>query len=485
MSSSAFTPESKSVNQGENDTVRSYLSARSSIEKVEKQDAFESNASTVVNSSSEFLSPPDGLLATPAGPCAGRSPGPYPYKPPPRHLQHDSGLRVWYRTMMRKNKALVLMFAAQFFGALMNLTARLLEVEEDSLHPMQLLFARMTITLVGSTCYILWKKVPYGMLGRKEVRWLLVARGLCGFFGIYGMWYSVKYIALAEATVITFLAPNIAGYMCHLLMHEPFTRQEQIASFIALGGVILITRPVSLFSGEPSPTTTTTGSIEAEVLTNVTAVETSQYYPGGTHVTTSSERLVAIGVALLGVLGGAGTFTSLRWIGRRAHPLTSINYFSAWCVVVSTTTLTLAPALGYGQPELRMDLPHSPRQWACLLLIGVCGLVMQVLMTAGLAAEKSNRATAMTYTHMLFAAAFDRYVFGQVMGWTSLAGCGLIVGSALWVVFTKKEEPRKDPDDVERRGAAAAPAGGEGAPMLSDEADLHADEGERVMLRRL
>ncbi|KAI6085091.1 hypothetical protein F4821DRAFT_241534 [Hypoxylon rubiginosum] len=480
MSSSAFTPEIKRVNQGEDDTVLSYLPTRPSIEKIEKQDAFDSNLSTVVDSNSEFLSP-DGL-ATPAG-TRDRSPGPYK---PPRRQQRDSRFRAWYRTMWRKDKALILMFAAQFFGALMNLTARLLEVEENSLHPMQLLFARMTITLLGSTCYILWKKVPYGMLGRKEVRWLLITRGLCGFFGIYGMWYSVKYIPLAEATVITFLAPNIAGYMCHILIHEPFTRKEQIASFIALGGVVLITRPVSLFSGEPS---STTGSIEAEVIANVTAVETSQY-PGGNHITTSSERLVAIGFALLGVLGGAGAFTSLRWIGKRAHPLTSINYFSAWCVVVSTTTLTLAPVLDYGQPEFRLDLPHSLRQWAFLIFIGVCGLIMQVLITAGLAAEKSNRATAMTYTHMLFAAAFDRYVFGQVMGWMSLAGCGLIVGSALWVVFTKKEEPpKKDMDDVERgavgAAAAMAPVDSESAPMLSDEAYVHTDEGETVMLRRL
>ncbi|XXG97530.1 slightly ste11-like protein [Hypoxylon texense] len=482
MSSSALTAETKQIRHGEEGTVLSYLPTRPSIEKIEKQGIFESNLSTFVDSNSDSLSP--NGLATPMS-TRGLSPG--PFKPP--RTQRDSGFRIWYMSIWRKNQALILMFVAQLFGALMNLTARLLEVEENSLHPMQLLFARMTITLLGSTCYLWWKKVPHGMLGRKEIRWLLVTRGLCGFFGIYGMWYSVKYIPLAEATVITFLAPNIAGYICHVLIHEPFTRKEQIASFIALGGVILITRPVSLFSGTPS---STTGSIEAEVIANVTAVETSQY-PGSNHVTTSAERLGAIGMALLGVLGGAGAFTSLRWIGKRAHPLTSINYFSAWCVVVSTVTLTLAPALDYGQPELRLELPHSLRQWAFLIFIGVCGLVMQVLMTAALAAEKSNRATAMTYTHMLFAAAFDRWIFGQVMGWMSLAGCGLIVGSALWVVFTKKEKTReeaRDGSDVERGAvaaamAAAAPVDSESAPMLSEDTDVNAEEGEGVLLRRL
>ena len=53
-----------------------------------------------------------------------------------------------------------------------------------------------------------------------------MARGLSGFFGIYGMWYSVRYLPLAEATVLSFLAPNVAGYLCARLLGDPFTRRE-------------------------------------------------------------------------------------------------------------------------------------------------------------------------------------------------------------------------------------------------------------------
>ncbi|KAI1404142.1 hypothetical protein F4819DRAFT_448860 [Hypoxylon fuscum] len=473
------SPRSKNIintsNNGEEGAALFDLPERLSFDKPKKQYTFDSDLSTVVDIDSDTFYP-DGRA-----PVVMRGPSPGPLK----GNQHRSGLRGWWRSTWQRNKAPILMFMAQFFGALMNLAARLLEVEEGGLHPMQLLFARMVITLVGSSAYILWKKIPYGMMGRKEVRWLLVARGMSGFFGIYGMWYSVKYIPLAEATVITFLAPNIAGYMCHILIHDPFTRKEQLASFVALAGVVLITRPVSLFSGEPS---STTGSIESEVIVNATLVENSQY-PGGEHITTSAERLVAIGFALIGVLGAAGAITSLRWIGKRAHPLTSINYFSAWCVVVTTTTLTAAPMLDYGQPDLRMELPHSFRQWAFLFLIGACGLIMQILMTAGLAAEKSNRATAMLYTHMLFAAGFDRWIFGNIMGWMSLTGCGLIVGSALWVALTKKEKAKEEDESVAERGIAtvAATTDSENAPMLSEDTDIgEEDEDEDgLMMRRL
>ena len=63
---------------------------------------------------------------------------------------------------------------------------------------------------------------------------------------------------------------------------------------------------------------------------------------------------------------------------------------------------------------------------------------MQILLTMGLAAGgRSNgaRATNMIYTQMLFALSLDKLVFGQSPGWWSLAGSGLILGSAMYVAL--------------------------------------------------
>ncbi|KAI2783977.1 hypothetical protein F4815DRAFT_456301 [Daldinia loculata] len=464
MSPSILIPETKQLDNGE-EIVLSYLPIL--VDKPEKHSDFESDLSTVVDIESDRFSS-DGR---------GGSPGP-PLKP--RKTHPSLGIRGWFGSTWRKNKAPILVFAAQFFGSLMNLIARLLEIE-GGMHPMQILFARMSMTVIGVSAYIWWKRIPHGVLGHKDIRWLLVLRGFSGFFGIYGMWYSVKYIPLAEATVITFLAPNITGYLCHIFMHEPFTRVEQLASFVALAGVVLITRPASLFSGA---TSSSAANIVAEAVVNATAEATS--YPGGEHISTSAERLKAIGVALLGVLGAAVVFTTLRCIGKRAHPLISVNYFSSWSLIVTTTTLSLAPLLDYGQPDLRLELPHSIRQCALLIAVAACGVIMQILMTAGLAIEKSNRAIAMTYTHMLFAAGFDRWVFGNSMGWISLTGCGLIVSSALWVVLTKKETRKNgDYEDVERGDIAVVTStDSENAPMLCEDVDRDTNE-EGFVLKRL
>lgn len=80
------------------------------------------------------------------------------------------------------------MAISQLFGALMNVTTRLLELEGEGMNPMQILFVRMGLTGFFCCLYMWWKDIPDFPLGPKGVRGLLVARGLTGFFGIFGMY---------------------------------------------------------------------------------------------------------------------------------------------------------------------------------------------------------------------------------------------------------------------------------------------------------
>lgn len=352
----------------------------------------------------------------------------------------------------------MLMLLAQFFGVTMNMCARILEHEEEgAMHPTQLLFVRMAITVVFASLYMWWAKTPDAPFGKPGVRWLLLARGVTGFFGIYGMWYSIMYLPLAEATVITFLVPCVTGYLCHLVIHEPFTRKEQVASFIALIGVVLIARPAALLGVDEDPSIAETSATGGD--------------PGDE--ITPAQRLGAIAAALVGVLGTAGAFLSIRHIGPRAHPLVSVNYFSVFCTAVCAIVLVFAPILNIGQPDLRFELPQGAWQWFLLTTVCICGFLTQFLLTASLGGgEKSNRATAMVYTGMLFASAFDKWVFGIEMGMLSVVGCGLIIGSAMWAALSKKEPvPEARADDIE-------------AVLVSDDGDAEVvhllDEDDRA-----
>jgi len=265
------------------------------------------------------------------------------------------------------------MLLAQIFGTLMNVTTRLLEVEGNrgnGLHPFQILFARMGITFLLASGYMWYKKTPHFPFGLPEVRWLLVARGFGGFFGVFGMYYSLLYLPLADSTVITFLAPGLACWACAILINEPFTRIEQIAGLVSLVGVVLIARPTTFFAafgGTDSPPAT--GNSDAVPTTNTTAPAVGGPDAASYEDVTPTQRLMAVSIGLVGVVGSAVAFTTIRWIGKRAHPLISVNYFAAWCTLVSVIMQSALPDVGF-------LLPVDLKEWGYLFFLGTCGFIM-------------------------------------------------------------------------------------------------------------
>lgn len=82
---------------------------------------------------------------------------------------------------------------SQLFGAGMNVAARLLELEGDSMRPIQLLFVRQGLTALLCSGYMSYAKVPDFPLGAKGLRKLLVVRACTGFFGIYGLYCKLLF----------------------------------------------------------------------------------------------------------------------------------------------------------------------------------------------------------------------------------------------------------------------------------------------------
>ena len=182
---------------------------------------------------------------------------------------------------------------------------------------------------------------------------------------------SLLYLPLADATVITFLAPSLACWACSYLIHEPFTRLEQIAAYVSLIGVVLIARPISLFSSMSHGGSVPPVSGDSDFVptpTNATA-DASHRLASEYDAVTPTQRATAVGVAMLGVLGSAGAYTTIRWIGKRAHPLISVNYFATWCTLVSIVMMFALPGVGF-------LLPADLKDWCYLFFLGICGFVM-------------------------------------------------------------------------------------------------------------
>jgi hypothetical protein len=145
---------------------------------------------------------------------------------------------------------------------------------------------------------------------------------------------------------------------------------EQIAAYVSLFGVVLIARPVSLFvsfshSNEPVLPASGDGDVAPFNMTAVSPDRLATDYDA----VTPTQRATAVGIAMIGVLGATGAYTTIRWIGKRAHPLISVNYFAVWCTVVSIVAMFTLPGVGF-------LLPQSLKDWCYLIFLGICGFVM-------------------------------------------------------------------------------------------------------------
>lgn len=137
-------------------------------------------------------------------------------------------------------------------------------------------------------------------------------------------------------------------------------------------------------------------------------------------------------------------------IGKRAHSLISVNYFSLIATVASFVVILV-------HPSLHFTLPTTALQWGLIAIIGLFGFLLQFLLTEGLQREKGGRATNLTYLQLVFALVVERVIWGTTPPVESLGGAVLIIGAAVAVSLLKEGggknegQGKKQVEDEERR----------------------------------
>jgi len=166
----------------------------------------------------------------------------------------------------------------------------------------------------------------------------------------------------ASTGFLAFLTPSATAVAGYFLLEERFTSKETAAGLLSLLGVILIARPQALFGASaPSEHAPSAREISRRL------AEAN----GDDDGVTPAQRLVAVGVAMIGVVGNTGAFTSLRAIGKRAHPMHSMSYFSLMCLMTSTTSMIFL--------HESVVLPTRFLWFILLLMIGIFGVLAQIL----------------------------------------------------------------------------------------------------------
>ncbi|RPD56863.1 drug/metabolite transporter [Lentinus tigrinus ALCF2SS1-7] len=278
---------------------------------------------------------------------------------------------------------------------------------DPPVHPLELIWVRMVMTWIVCVVYMTMTGVPNPILGPEGIRTLLAFRGLAGFVGLFGTYYALQYLSLSDTTVLSFLTPMATAVTGAFLLKEDLTVKQVLASVFSFVGVVLIARPEFLFGRDAL---------------DVPANEDRAV------VVTASQRLGAVGVALLGVVGLTSAYTTIRAIGKRAHPMHNLGAFSFFCILTAPIAMVVART-----PVV------VPDNFPCLLMIlavSTCGFAAQMTMTTGLQRETAGRGTMAIYVQVIFALVFERVFFHTTPPPPSILGTVIILSSAIYVAVS-------------------------------------------------
>ena len=277
-------------------------------------------------------------------------------------------------------RALLLILLAGLFFASLDTTAKYL-VQDHSLF--LVVWARYAGQMLVVTP-IAWQRGGHGFWRTKHLRVQLV-RSLCLVVATACFFGGLRFLPLAEASAITFLAPMFAIALSMPVLKERPTRAHWFAAIVGFVGILFLIRPGSAVFHP------------ATVLLVVAAISNALY----------------------------------QLLTRRLPndaPYTTLFYTA----LVGTVLLSL------GLPFADLPSAVTLHDAFFLVLLGfLAGLGHWMLITAFLLAPASLLAP-FTYLHMIWATVYGYLIFGQLPDAISAIGMAVIVASGVALVLHER-----------------------------------------------
>ncbi|KAI5776283.1 hypothetical protein EDC01DRAFT_733278 [Geopyxis carbonaria] len=297
----------------------------------------------------------------------------------------------------RTTLGIFLLLLSQLAVSLLNLLARYLSTRTPATPTFQILFLRMSLTLLLSLLWLLSFRIP--ILAPWHLQPLLLLRAAGSFTAVFGLYTALRSMPLPNVTLIGFLAPTLIALAAHLdpALREPFRTPDALAGLVALAGIALLLHPSTAAPAPPA----------------------------------------AVAAALSSVAGIAATYIAVRRLRARVHPLVSTLYFAAL-----TTAVAIAPGTG------SWVAPKDWRDVAMWAALGAAGFVQQFAMTKGLQWVPAGPAAALVYTQIAWAVAFEGFVWGrwpvgvEVLGGVIVLGAAAGAGGWKWWAARRGREDR-------------------------------------------
>lgn len=334
------------------------------------------------------------------------------------NLERKSRWENFKENVWRENSGVILLCIAQFCNSVMISSTKLLETNteqrDENIKPLQILLVRMFITYIGCLIYmrVYRDSIPDVYFGAAEVRKWLCMRGVCGFLGVFGSYFSLMYLSISDSVLISFLSPSMTIVLAWIVLRERINRYEIMSCVLSLSGVVLIVKPTFLFGNSQSLNSNDPHS----------SVESKN----------PEDRLIATMVALVGTIGMSSVYIIIRFIGKKAHAIMAVSYFSLITLIISILGIAFIPSM-------KLQLPSTLKEWVLFFNLGFMGFFFQLLLTMGIQRERAGRGSLIQYTQLIYALMWDIILFNHLPSIWSICGMVIIVGSTLYAINKKRQ----------------------------------------------
>jgi drug/metabolite transporter (DMT)-like permease len=218
---------------------------------------------------------------------------------------------------------------------------------------------------------------------------LQLLRSLFLLLATLGFWGGLRYLPLAEASSVTFLAPTFVVLLSWPLLHERATRARRIASTVGFIGILILLRPGS-----------------------------AVMHPA---------VLLLIGAALANALY---QLLTRKLLDESAH---ATLFYSA---TVGTTVLTLGLPFATDLTQL-VAVGIGP-----LVLLGFLAGLGHWCMTHAYLQAPASLLTPFTYLQIVWATAFGYLLFDQHPDRLSGLGMGVVIASGVCLAWWERRRSR-------------------------------------------
>ena len=242
----------------------------------------------------------------------------------------------------------------------------------------EILFVRGVIGM--GLCWAIVRRAGAGVFGTRRV--MLALRGLTGFLALFGEFYAIVHMPLADATVILFSHPVVVAILAWAVMGEKLNAKGVAAILTSVAGVTVVCHPDFL-----------TGVVGAPI------------------------EPLTLAMALMGVGFTSVAILTVRSLAKTEHPAVVMFYPP---LIISLA----APFFAEGWVT-----PTGP-EWLMLLGVALFMNTGQYYMTKGFAVESAARISAVSCLEIVFAAFWGASFLGEIPdGWTLAGGLLIVIGT--------------------------------------------------------